>query len=323
MGSKSIVTLLVLILFSLALSNALEAKSLAMTDDLGRDVIIPKEPERIISLAPSNTEILFALGLENRVIGVTKYCNYPPEIEDLKQSGKLVVIGGYKDPDIEKIISLSPDLVLASKIQSDSTIPKLEKAGITIFAINSNNLSNVIQSIKKVGKITGKDAEATQLVKSMESRIRAVSEKVDPLQKKRVLYVLWHDPLQTVGVGTVQDEIIEMAGGENIFHNLSGYPLIDPEAIVQKNPEIIITGTGTGEKRNDSLNWAKTEDSINETDARENNRIYQAQGDLMTRAGPRIVEALEMVARIIHPEAFLAALSVYSQSMRGVHCVVY
>jgi iron complex transport system substrate-binding protein len=323
MGLKSIVILLVLISSFLALSNAKEAKSASMTDDLGRDVIIPREPERIISLAPSNTEILFALGLENRVIGVTKYCNYPPEIDDLKQSGKLMVIGGYKDPDVEKIISLSPDLVLASKIQSDSTIPKLEKAGIPTFAINSNNLSNVIQSIEKVGKITGKNAEATQLVKSMESRIKGVSEKVDPLQKKRVLYVLWHDPLQTAGAGTVQDEIIEMAGGANIFHDLSGYPLIDPEAIVQKNPEIIITGTGTGEKRNDSLNWAKTEDSINETDARENNRIYQAQGDLMTRAGPRIVEALEMAARIIHPEAFLATLSVYSQSIQGVHCVVY
>lgn len=323
MGSKSIVTLIVFIIIFLASSNAEEAKSVALTDDLGRMVIITEAPARIISLSPSNTEILFALGLENRVVGVTKYCNYPPEIEYLKKSGKLAVVGGYVDPDIEMILSLSPDLVLASKIQSSSTIPKLEKAGITTFAINSKNLSDVLQSIKKVGKITGKDAEASELVRIMESRIRAVSEKVDPLQKKRVLYVLWHDPLQTAGVGTVQDEIIEMAGGANIFHNLSGYPQIDPEAIVQMNPEIIITGTGTGEKRNDSLNWAKTEDSINETDARENNRIYQAQGDLITRAGPRIVDALEMVARIVHPEAFLATFSVfYGHSVRGVHCVV-
>jgi len=314
--------LLILIFLSLALGNAQEANSVAMTDDLGRDLIIPKAPERIVSLAPSNTEILFALGLENRVVGVTKYCNYPPKIKDFKKSGRIVVIGGYKDPDVEKIISLSPDLVLASKIQSDSTIPELESAGITAFAIDPNNLSSVLQSIEKVGKITGRDAEASELVRNMESRINSVSEKVNPLERKRVFYLLWHDPLQTAGAGTVQDEIIEIAGGANIFHDLSGYPLIDPEAIVQKNPEIIITGVGTGEKRNDSLNWAKAEDSINETAAREGNRIYQIQGDLVTRAGPRIVDALEMMARIIHPEAFLVTFSVYAgQFMQGDVCV--
>lgn len=323
MGLKSIVILLVLISSFLAFSNAKEAKSVSLTDDLERAVTITQAPVRIISLSPSNTEILFALGLENRMVGVTKYCNYPPDIEDLKQSGKLVVVGGYADPDIEMILSLSPDLVLASKIQSSSTIPNLEKAGVPAFVINSDNISSVLQSIKKVGKITGKDAEATELVRSMESRISAISEKVDPLQKKRVLYVLWHDPLQTAGMGTVQDEIIEMAGGENIFHDLSGYPLIDPEAIALKNPEIIITGAGTGERRDDPLDWAKTEDGIDDTDARENNRIYQAQGDLITRAGPRIVDALEMMARIIHPDAFLATLSVYYYHfVRGAHCVV-
>lgn len=323
MGSKWIVILLLLINFFPSFSHAEETKSAALTDDLGREVTVPQAPERIVSLAPSNTEILFALGLEDRIVGVTKYCNYPPSVEDFKKSGKLTVVGGYKDPDLEKILSLSPDLVLASKIQSSSTIPKLEEAGIPTFAINSNNFSGVLQSIERVGRITGKEAEASKLVQNMEERIRAISEKVGPVPKRRVLYVLWHDPLQTVGAGTVQDEIIEMAGGANIFHDLSGYPLIDPEAIVKRNPEIIVSGTGTGEKRNDSFNWAKTEDRINYTDAREHNRIYQVQGDLITRAGPRIVDAVEMMAAIIHPEVFLTAFSVFiGQSAQGVHYVV-
>ncbi|MDD4579687.1 MAG: cobalamin-binding protein, partial [Methanothrix sp.] len=277
---------------------------------MGRMVTVSEAPAKIISLSPSNTEILFALGMQDRVIGVTKYCNYPPEIEELKKSGKIVEIGGYKDPDIEKIISLNPDLVLASKIQSSSTIPDLENAGISTFAVNSDNLSHVLQSIKNIGKITRKEEKAAELVQSLESRIKTLSEKVDPLQKKRVFYVLWHDPLQTAGAGTVQDEIIEMAGGENIFHDLSEYPLIDPESVALKNPEIIITGVGSGERRDDSLNWARTEDGIEDTDARKDDRIYQVQGDILTRAGPRIADALEMMAKIIHPEAFLSILSV-------------
>lgn len=310
MRLSSIIILLIFISGSLALSNADESRSVSLTDDIGRVVTISEAPARIISLSPSNTEILFALGLQDRVVGVTEYCNYPPEIEELKKSGKIVEIGGYKDPDIEKIISLNPDLVLASKIQSSSTIPDLENAGISTFAVNSDNLSHVLQSIKNIGKITRKEEKAAELVQSLESRIKTLSEKVDPLQKKRVFYVLWHDPLQTAGAGTVQDEIIEMAGGENIFHDLSEYPLIDPESVALKNPEIIITGVGSGERRDDPLNWARTEDGIEDTDARKDDRIYQVQGDILTRAGPRIVDALEMIAKIIHPEAFLSILSV-------------
>ncbi|MDD1762553.1 MAG: ABC transporter substrate-binding protein [Methanothrix sp.] len=280
-----VVILLVFIGSFFANSYAEEVTSVSLTDDMGRMVTVSEAPARIISLSPSNTEILFALGLQDRVIGVTKYCNYPPEIEELKKSGKIVEIGGYKDPDIEKIISLNPDLVLASKIQSSSTIPDLENAGISTFAVNSDNLSHVLQSIKNIGKITRKEEKAAELVESLESRIKTLSEKVDLLQKKRVLYVF-------------------------IFHDLSEYPLIDPESVALKNPEIIITGVGSGERKDDPLNWARTEDGIEDTDARKDNRIYQVQGDILTRAGPRIVDALEMIAKIIHPEAFLSILSV-------------
>jgi len=310
--------LIIFVNILLIVSHANEVRSVALTDDLGRVVIVPQEPERIISLSPSNTEILFSLGLEGRVVGVTEYCNYPPQIEGLKNGGQLVVVGGYKDPDVEKILSLSPDLVLASEIQSSTAIPILQEAGVPTFAVCSNNISGVLRAIKKVGLITGTDARASELVDSMQSRITAVSEKVDSFQRSRVLFVLWHDPLQTAGNGTVQDEMIEMAGGSNIFHDLAGYPQIDPEAVVQKNPEIIITVEGTGERRDDPLLWAKTDDDIIDTDARENSRIYQAKGDLIARAGPRIVDALEMIAGMIHPEALSALpLVLCIQAMQG------
>ncbi|MFB3765187.1 MAG: ABC transporter substrate-binding protein [Methanotrichaceae archaeon] len=301
---KSIVLLLAIMLLFFAVAGAERVKPITVTDDMGRIVDIAKAPERIISLAPSNTEILFALGLGNNVVGVTKYCNYPPEVESLKDSGKLAVIGGYIDPDLEKILSLHPDLILATDVNINDIVPALEKAGIPTFVVKSNNLSGILASIRKIGKITGKEAEASTLTSQMESRIKAVSDKVNQLPKKKVLYIVWHDPVQTVGKGTFEDEIIELAGGTNIFHELSGYPQVDPEAIAVRNPEVIIACTGMGEGMDQPFQWAKTDKSLNQTDARHNNRIYEADADIMTRPGPRIVEGLEMFARYIHPEAF-------------------
>ena len=278
--------------------------ALNFADDLGREVSVATPPQRIVSLSPSNTEILFALGLEDRVVGATKYCNYPPSVLELKDSKKIEVVGGYVDPDVEKILSLHPDLVLASRTRSSGTVSLLDKEGIATFVVDPNNLSSIIQSIEKVGKITGREADASDLCSQMESRIKAVSDKTSSLPKTRVLYIVWHDPVKTAGSGTFEDELIEKAGGVNIFHDLSGYVQVDPEAIAVRNPEVIIACSGMGSGADMPLSWAKTERGLNQTDARKNGRIYQAEGDLITRTGPRIVDGLEMLAKFIHPEAF-------------------
>lgn len=278
--------------------------ALTVTDDLGQGVSVATPPQRIVSLSPSNTEILFALGLGDRVVGATKYCNYPPSVLELKESKKIEVVGGYVDPDIEVILSLHPDLVLASRSRSSDAVSLLEKEGIPTFVLDPNNLSSIIRSIEKVGKISGKVADASELCNQMESRIKAVSDKTSSLPKTRVLYIVWHDPVKTAGAGTFEDELIEKAGGVNIFHDLSGYVQVDPEAIAVRNPEVIIACTGMGSGADMPLSWAKTERGLNQTDARKNGRIYQAKGDLITRTGPRIVDGLEMLAKFIHPEAF-------------------
>jgi len=301
---KSIALLLAIMLFSIAVTEAEGNKPINVADDLGRGVSIAKAPERIVSLSPSNTEILFALGLENEVAGVTEYCNYPLDVESREKDGKLDIVGGFKEPNVEMILSLHPDLVLASKTHSNDTVPALERVGIPTYIVKSNNLSSILLSIRKIGKITGTEAEANGLTDKMESRIKAVSDKVDQLPGKRVLYIVWHDPVRTAGAGTFEDEIIEKAGGLNIFHDLSGYAQIDPEAILARNPEVIIACTGMGKGMDESILWAKTDRSLNLTDAGQENRIYQADGDIITRAGPRIVDGLEMFARFIHPEAF-------------------
>jgi iron complex transport system substrate-binding protein len=292
-----------LILFSIA-AAAEEFSPIIAADDQGRLVNITEAPNRIISLSPSNTEILFALGLNDRVVGVTKYCNCPPAVESLKASEEIAVIGGYVDPDFERILSLHPDLILAGDIRASVIVPVLEKAGIPVFVVRSENLSGILASIRKVGEVTGKEEEASSLTIQMESRIKAVSDKVAHLPKNRVFYLVWDDPIGTAGRGTFEDEIIEKAGGVNIFHDLAGYAQVDPEAIAVRDPEVIIACTGMGDGMDKPFLWAKTDPSLNQTDARRNDRISQADGDIITRAGPRIVDGLEIFARIIHPEAF-------------------
>src|SRR4030042_2179968 len=186
---------------------------------LGRQVMISAVPQRVVSLAPSNTEILFALGLADKVVGVTEYCNYP---EAAKTKPK---VGGFSTVDIEKVVSLRPDLVLATRIHDKTIIPSLENLGITVVALTPKSLNEVLESIKLAGKITGQDEEASGLVKELDKRITAIvdeTQKLAPDQRPRVFYVTWHDPLMTAGTGTLSNDVISQAGGQNIASDITG-----------------------------------------------------------------------------------------------------
>jgi len=273
----------------------------AVVDDLGRSVNIEKIPQRIISLAPSNTEILFALGLGEKVVGVTEYCNYPPEALDKEK------VGGFSTPDIEKIIALEPDLILASSIHAKEIIPALEERGLIVFAIEPKDLDELFEDIKVVGKITGKEKEASELVAQMERRVKAVTEKTDKLredQRPRVFYPVWHDPLWTVGSETFVNELIEKAGGVNIFQDIKRYKTVDLETVIARNPEIIIAAAGHEDAGEELFKWVKSELRLRGTEAHRNNRVYRIDSDTVERAGPRIVEGLEVLAKCIHPEIF-------------------
>jgi iron complex transport system substrate-binding protein len=273
---------------------------LEVTDQLGRVVKLDKIPERIISLAPSNTKVLFALSLADKVVGVTDYCNYPPEALE-KPS-----IGGFSTPNIEEVVALSPDLILATSIHEKRIIPQLEERGMTVFALNPKTLDEVLESITLVGEITGQDEDASQLVAEMRSRIKAVTDKTDNLaeaQRPRVFYVTWHDPLMTAGSGTLHDELIVKAGGINVARDLIDYADISLEAVIQANPEVIIAGVGMGSGEDLPFEFAKTEPRLGNVDARINHRVYSLSIGLFHPA-PGIVDALEKLAEFIHPELF-------------------
>jgi iron complex transport system substrate-binding protein len=268
------------------------ASQLYVFDDLGRLVPINGTPQRIISLAPSNTEILFALGLRERIVGVTDYCDYPPEALNKTK------VGGYANPDAEKIVALNSDLILVAHGTPMDVINNLVGLGLTVFGIKTTDLDDLLNDIRRIAEITDKEVEAQALTFEMESGIQAVTNQTDELeQRPRVFYIVWHDPLWTAGSGTFINELIEKSGGVNIFQNVTGYPTISIEEVIARDPEIIITSEW-------SYEWAINASELASTNASQTGRIYTLDDDLVQRPGPRLIDGLEWFAHFIHPEIF-------------------
>jgi iron complex transport system substrate-binding protein len=269
------------------------------TDQAGRVIHLNGVPQKIVSLAPSNTEILFALGLGDKIVGDTDYCDYPPEAKEKTH------IGGYWTPDVETIVSLSPDLVVAQALHEAEVIPQLEKYGITCVVLEPITIEQVLDAITLVGNITGNTKEAASLTKEMQMRIDKVTGKTKGLpesQRPKVFYLTWHDPLITVGYDNLGEDLIVKAGGVNIFHDLEGSPTVSLEDVIQSDPDVIIAGIGMGTGEALPLTFAQDESRLAGTSARLNNRVYGVSIDLAGRPGPRIVDALEMFMGDIHPE---------------------
>lgn len=294
--------LLMIALLLPATACTTEALPGTFIDGLGRTVNIEEVPETIISLAPSNTEILYALGLEDKLVGVTEYCDYPEAAQDKPK------IGGFNTVDIERVVEIQPDLILAANIHRDEAIPALERLGLTVLALDPKTPDEVLEAITLVGRCTGSEDEASLLVTEMSNRINAVTDETDnltPAQRLRVFYVTWHNPLMTVGSGGLHNELIQLAGGTNIFQDLTeSYPKIGLEAVIEANPQVIITGVGMGTGEDLPFQFVSTEPRLEDVDARINNRVYAIATDLMGRSGPRVVDTLEQLAEMIHPEIF-------------------
>jgi len=288
-----LVLLLSAVLVLAACTTPVETPTQYVVDDLGRLVAINGTPQRIISLAPSNTEILFALGLGDEVAAVTMYCDYPPEALDKEK------VGDYYGPDIEKIVALQPDLVLATDFHRFDLIPALEQQGFAVFAVAPQTLDDVLESIERIGDITEREAEASQLVNEMTSKIETVEEQTRELgQKPSVLYMTWHDPMWTIGRDTWIDDLINIAGGANIFsQNFEGGAMVQIEWVILQNPEVIITSEW-------SYDWALSATELASTNASQTGRIHTFDDDLAQRPGPRLVQGLDWFAYLVHPEIF-------------------
>lgn len=285
-----------------------------VVDDFGRSVTLPKVLQRIVSLAPSNTEILFALGLGSKVVGVTKFCDYPLEVLERVKKGDMAVIGGFADPSIERIVALNPDLVLAASSLQEKVVKDLEEKGITVIALNPKKVDQILVDIRLVGEVCGKLEEAENLIDEMRRVIGAVVSKTEDVSyRPRVYYEVWYEPLYTIGPGTWQSELIEMAGGVNIFADAKeAYPIVSAEAVIERNPEIIVVPIGY-------MGGVKEEDfekrpGWSAISAVKNGKIYEIDENTVIRPGPRIVQGLQQLAKFIHPEVFGASSFLSSEN---------
>ena len=280
-----------------------EGFPVTLIDDLGYTITLTEKPERIISLAPANTEILFALGLEENVIGVTEYCNYPSEAEDKEK------IGSYTTPNIEKIVNLNPDLVLAAYGNPTGTVEALKRFNLTVVGLNARNLDEILYNLRLVGEITGRSANASVLVANMVQRIEVLDGRMSNLkneERPRILHIIWHDPIWVAGKGTFEDELIKRSGGVNIAP-VEGYRALSLEKLIELNPDVIITPSGSGmgcTLTNFCYEYIMGEPRLRSIEAVRTKRVYVINADIVCRAGPRIVDALEEMARMTHPELY-------------------
>ncbi|UCD08346.1 MAG: cobalamin-binding protein [Dehalococcoidales bacterium] len=275
--------------------------TIQVTDMIGRAVTLDAIPEKIVSLAPSNTEILFSLDLADKIVGVSDYCDYPAAALEKPK------VGGFSTADVEKIVATEPDVIFVTNMHVNEILPALEKLGQTVVVIDPRNLDQVLNSFTLMGKVTGTSTKAEQIVKDLSERIEKITDKTAELtinDRLRVFYVMWHEPLMTVGGDTRIHELIEKAGGTNIFADTVGYPTIELETLVEANPQVIIAGTGMGEGADAPFTFANTESRLTDSEARKNNMIYEINTDLVGRPTERMIEGFEQMAKMIHPELF-------------------
>jgi len=266
-----------------------------------------KGADRIISLAPSNTEILFALGLGESVVGVTSFCNYPPEAKTR------VRIKGYSTPNLERVLELNPNLVLAAHLTPKEIIEELKRVGVTVLSIEAKTVDGVIGAILAVGEATRRQEQAAALVSELQARISNVADATSalaPEQKLRVFYwATLEDPTYTAGVDSYLNELIEIAGGVNIGANLSGaWPEVSLEGLVTLDPHVICCTRTAKQEADDLLAQVKKLLSPyrgwEEISAVKSRRIYFINGDWLKRPGPRLILGLERMAQCLHPELF-------------------
>lgn len=267
--------------------------SVTITDSTGETITLDKKPERIVSMAPSTTEIVAALGAEDKLVGRTKYCNYPESIL------KLPEVGGTKDPNVEKIIELQPDLVVGSTHVSQEVIDKLREDGIpTVFVNEQENFEGTYSAIEKIAQLIGEEDKAKEIVNAMKKKVEDTTKKVEEVatgEKLKVYYAVgFGDYDSTAGGDTFIGEIITLSGGNNIAQDVQGWSY-SKEKIVENDPDIIIVPAGMKES-------LETADFYKDLRAVKDGNVFEIDRDMISRQGPRVADAFEEMAKIINPE---------------------
>jgi iron complex transport system substrate-binding protein len=271
--------------------------SRTFVDDLSRKVYLAKAPVRVLSLAPSITEILFAIGLADRIVGVTQFCDYPPEARAKPKVG-------YAQPNLESLVAFQPDLVLSPReFMRPDLISKLEQLKIPVFILEAKTVEDIASHIQLIGRMLAASDSADRVAMDLRRRLAELKARTEPLHKLRVLYVLNSQPLITVGPGSFVHHVIVSAGGANVAeHAGSPYPRLSMEEVIKQDPEVILFPVGSveGIPESEQHLWRRW----NMLSAVKRGKFHQISSDLLNRPGPRVVEGMEKLARLLHPDVF-------------------
>ncbi len=282
----------------------------SVTDYLGREVTFEEVPERIISVAPAVTEMVYTLGLGDKVVGVTDYCDWPEQVVIGKNDGTITSIGEYWEPSLETIINLNPDLVvLSGGVSSHMQIAdQLDSMGIEAFVTwRGENLTEIYQNIEVLGEICDCQESSSALIQSLQNRVENVGNVISGHTIKKALHVVWLDPVFTCGGKTFISQIISLAGGDNIFSDLSGWPIVSLEEIIDQQPDVITFIANPMMTPEELIQSLESDPLWSQVPAVNNGEVYvlEDQGeDIFSRQSVRIVDGLEIMAEILHPKAF-------------------
>ncbi len=288
-------------------SQSNSQKNITLVDDEGYTTNLTGIPQRIVSLAPSCTQIVFAIGEGSKVVGVTTYDNYPYDFSAWVAAGNMTIDGGYGTPNMEAIASLQPDLILTDNI-NDASLPSMRNLGYKVVVLNPTTINGIYNDISLVGKATGATTEANVVIKNITSTINTISTKIANAHETpmKVFYEIWSGPLMTTGSTTWINDVISKAGGVNIFDNeTQQWPTVASETVVYLNPDAIFLPTEMGQTPfYGSVAQVKATPGWNTISAVQNNMVYVINGDLFAEAGPRVADCVYAVASDLYPQLF-------------------
>ena len=284
--------LILLVVFAVSCSGTISETQAdtrkVVKDDLGREVRLPERIQRVISLAPSATEMIFAAGAGDRVVGVTTYCNFPEAAKSIEK------VGDTQTPNIERIIALKPDIVFVSTAsQLEAFMSTLAQQNIAVYVTDPKGIDGVTANLRTLGTLFGTERMANSFVGELQSRAADVDERVKGKPRPKVFVQFSKEQLFTIGRDAFLTKVIASAGGESVTKDVpSGFPNVSKETASAMNPDVIILS--------DSEDNREANDVLRNSPAVVNGRVYKIDPDIISRPGPRLVDALEQIADFLH-----------------------
>ena len=279
-------------------NNSIEESKIEVVDIKGRQVVLDKLPEKIVSLSPSNTEIIFALDAGDKLVGVTSFCDYPEEAKSIEK------IGDFENPNVEMIKKVQPDVIFAGVYTKDEIATILEGLDIPVIFTEAPDFETIYDSINLIGSLVKEEDKAEKIVHDMHKTIDDIKSKVKDLEKPNIFYVSWTDPLITTGKGTFIHNVMQIAGANNVAENVEGWTQYSVEELIKQNPDMIISSfhaTDEGLGKEDLMN----DPMFKNLDCVKKGNIYVMKDDnIIARPGPRIIDAIFEMANAIHGDIF-------------------